>query len=118
MIRFSRDKVLLLHQLLIAETGGAADVRDFGLLYGGAHGRDHAAAPCIDARRQAAHGIEPGGRSRLAGMAADTALLSRPASEEVSPVKPYSSCLRRRPPPRCCRWGPCAWKATGCPAHC
>ena len=32
MIRFSRDKVLLLHQLLIAETGGAADVRDFGLL--------------------------------------------------------------------------------------
>lgn len=32
MIRFSRDKVLLLHQLLIAETGGAADVRDFSLL--------------------------------------------------------------------------------------
>lgn len=32
MIRFSRDKVLLLHQLMIAETGGAADVRDFGLL--------------------------------------------------------------------------------------
>ena len=32
MIRFSRDKVLLLHQLLIEETGGAADVRDFGLL--------------------------------------------------------------------------------------
>ena len=32
MIRFSRDKVLLLHQLLIAETRGAADVRDFGLL--------------------------------------------------------------------------------------
>ena len=32
MIHFSRDKVLLLHQLLIAETGGAADVRDFGLL--------------------------------------------------------------------------------------
>ena len=32
MIRISRDKVLLLHQLMIAETGGAADVRDFGLL--------------------------------------------------------------------------------------
>lgn len=32
MIRFSRDKVLLLHQLMLAETGGAADVRDFGLL--------------------------------------------------------------------------------------
>ena len=32
MIRFSQDKVLLLHQLLIAETGGAADVRDMGLL--------------------------------------------------------------------------------------
>ena len=32
MIRFSRDKVLLLHQLLIAETGGAQQVRDMGLL--------------------------------------------------------------------------------------
>lgn len=32
MIRFSQEKVLLLHQLLIAETGGAVDVRDFGLL--------------------------------------------------------------------------------------
>lgn len=32
MIMFSRDKVLLLHQLLIEETGGAAGVRDFGLL--------------------------------------------------------------------------------------
>lgn len=32
MIRFSREKVLLLHQLIIAETGGSADVRDFGLL--------------------------------------------------------------------------------------
>ena len=32
MIRFSQEKVLLLHQLLIAETGGAPDVRDIGLL--------------------------------------------------------------------------------------
>jgi len=32
VIRFSREKVLLLHQLIIAETGGSADVRDFGLL--------------------------------------------------------------------------------------
>lgn len=32
MIKFGRDKVLLLHQLMIAETGGSADVRDFGLL--------------------------------------------------------------------------------------
>ena len=32
MIRFSREKVLLLHQLIIAETGGSAEVRDFGLL--------------------------------------------------------------------------------------
>ena len=32
MIRFSRDKVLLLHQLMIAETGGANEVRDTGLL--------------------------------------------------------------------------------------
>lgn len=32
MIRFSKEKVLLLHQLIVAETGGSADVRDFGLL--------------------------------------------------------------------------------------
>lgn len=32
MIRFSREKVLLLHQLVIEETGGAADVRDMDLL--------------------------------------------------------------------------------------
>lgn len=32
MIRFSRDKVLLLHQLIVAETGGDANVRDVGLL--------------------------------------------------------------------------------------
>ena len=32
MIRFSQEKVLLLHQLLIAETGGANEVRDSGLL--------------------------------------------------------------------------------------
>lgn len=32
MIKFGRDKVLLLHQLMISETGGSADVRDFGLL--------------------------------------------------------------------------------------
>ena len=31
MIRLSRERVLLLHQMLIAE-GGAADVRDLGLL--------------------------------------------------------------------------------------
>ena len=32
MIRFSREKILLLHQLVIEETGGAADVRDLDLL--------------------------------------------------------------------------------------
>ena len=32
MIKFGRDKVLLLHQLITAETGGSADVRDLGLL--------------------------------------------------------------------------------------
>lgn len=32
MIKFSQEKVLLLHQLMIAETGGAAEIRDFGLL--------------------------------------------------------------------------------------
>ena len=32
MIRFSGEKVLLLHQMIVAETGGANEVRDFGLL--------------------------------------------------------------------------------------
>ena len=32
MIKFSREKVLLLHQLLAEATGGSADVRDEGLL--------------------------------------------------------------------------------------
>ena len=32
MIKFHQDKVLLLHQLLIEQTGGEAGVRDFGLL--------------------------------------------------------------------------------------
>ena len=32
MIRFSKDKVLLLHQLITEATGGDAGVRDFGLL--------------------------------------------------------------------------------------
>lgn len=32
MIRFSQEKVLLLHQLITEETGGEAGVRDFGLL--------------------------------------------------------------------------------------
>lgn len=32
MTKFSREKVLLLHQFLIAETGGEASVRDLGLL--------------------------------------------------------------------------------------
>ncbi len=32
MIKFSEDKVLLLHRLLIQETGGSAGVRDEGLL--------------------------------------------------------------------------------------
>ncbi len=32
MIKFERDKVLLLHQLITSETGGSAGVRDFGLL--------------------------------------------------------------------------------------
>ena len=30
MIKFSQDKVLLLHQLLIEQTGGEDGVRDFG----------------------------------------------------------------------------------------
>lgn len=32
MIRFSEEKVLLLHQLIIAETGGSLELRDIGLL--------------------------------------------------------------------------------------
>lgn len=32
MIKFSQEKVLLLHQLLIEETGGADNLRDIGLL--------------------------------------------------------------------------------------
>ena len=32
MIKFGREKVLLLHQLIVAETGGSADLRDIGLL--------------------------------------------------------------------------------------
>lgn len=32
MIKFSQDKVLLLHQLIAQETGGDNGVRDFGLL--------------------------------------------------------------------------------------
>ena len=32
MIKFSKDKVLLLHQLITEETGGEIGVRDFGLL--------------------------------------------------------------------------------------
>lgn len=32
MIKFGRDKVLLLHQLITAETGGSVGVRDLGLL--------------------------------------------------------------------------------------
>ena len=32
MIKFSKDKVLLLHQLLAQETGGAVGVRDYNLL--------------------------------------------------------------------------------------
>ena len=32
MIKFNQDKVLLLHQLLIEQTGGEDGVRDFGLL--------------------------------------------------------------------------------------
>ena len=32
MIKFSRDKVLLLHQLIAQETGGSIGVRDEGLL--------------------------------------------------------------------------------------
>lgn len=31
MIKFSQDKVLLLHQLITQETGGDNGVRDFGL---------------------------------------------------------------------------------------
>ena len=32
MIKFSKEKVLLLHELIARETGGDAGVRDFGLL--------------------------------------------------------------------------------------
>ena len=32
MIKFSKEKVLLLHKLIAAETGGAVGVRDMGLL--------------------------------------------------------------------------------------
>ena len=32
MIRLSREKVLLLHQLIVAETGGENGIRDLGLL--------------------------------------------------------------------------------------
>ena len=32
MIKFSQDKVFLLHQLIIAESGGSNEVRDIGLL--------------------------------------------------------------------------------------
>ena len=32
MIKFSRDKILLLHQIIAEETGGDADLRDIGLL--------------------------------------------------------------------------------------
>lgn len=32
MIKFSQEKVLLLHQLMIAETGGGAGIRDYNLL--------------------------------------------------------------------------------------
>ena len=32
MIRFSEKKVLLLHQLIVAETGGSNELRDIGLL--------------------------------------------------------------------------------------
>lgn len=32
MIKFSKEKVLLLHQLIIAETGGSPELRDISLL--------------------------------------------------------------------------------------
>ena len=32
MIRFSEEKVLLLHQMIIGETGGSPELRDIGLL--------------------------------------------------------------------------------------
>ena len=32
MIRFSEEKVLLLHQLMIVETGGSVELHDIGLL--------------------------------------------------------------------------------------
>jgi death-on-curing protein len=32
MIKFSQDKVLLLHQLITEETGGSAGIKDYGLL--------------------------------------------------------------------------------------
>ena len=32
MIRFSQEKVLLLHQLIVTETGGSPELRDINLL--------------------------------------------------------------------------------------
>ena len=32
MIKFSKEKILLLHKLMIAETGGSAGVRDMDML--------------------------------------------------------------------------------------
>lgn len=32
MIKFSKEKVLLLHQIIVEETGGCADIRDLNLL--------------------------------------------------------------------------------------
>lgn len=32
MIRFSEEKVLLLHQMIIAQTGGSVELRDIALL--------------------------------------------------------------------------------------
>jgi Prophage maintenance system killer protein len=32
MIKYSKERVLLLHQMIIAETGGTGELRDIGLL--------------------------------------------------------------------------------------
>ncbi len=62
MIKFGKEKVLLLHRLLIEETGGEDGVRDIGLLesaleapYAGFDGKDSS-----QARKKRRRGFAPG----------------------------------------------------------
>ena len=63
MIHLSREKVLLWHQLIIAETGGAADVRDFGILDSAL---ESAFAPLMDKNY-----THQGGKSSKIGLCSD-----------------------------------------------